>query len=316
MVSEVGVVPGQHDDRRLEAVLAQDAHRFAPVDVGQADIHDHEIDLSGLGGLHALGAVVDRDRLEFLVQRELLDQRLAQLGIVVDDQDFAGVRHSSPLDRRRPGTALREVEHSGVKEQAGLLLGRYRRPGCGYECWLRTALLARADPGAHAAGRPDPGRAARRAARGAGRARHGRHPRQQMRGRRRHPARAVSACPPVVAGRPPPRPPTLLPVRRITADLAWCEDPPTAATIARSGARPLNQATGCGGRIDLYDFVIELDHNTRPRVAGRGSAVFVHLARPDRSDRGMRGARRRRSAPSALGPRTRHAHRRFKVSLG
>jgi L,D-peptidoglycan transpeptidase YkuD (ErfK/YbiS/YcfS/YnhG family) len=26
--------------------------------------------------------------------------------------------------------------------------------------------------------------------------------------------------------------------------------------------------------------VIELDHNTRPRIAGRGSAVFVHLARP------------------------------------
>ena len=32
----IGVVAGQHDDRRLEAVLAQDAHRFAPVDVGQA----------------------------------------------------------------------------------------------------------------------------------------------------------------------------------------------------------------------------------------------------------------------------------------
>ena len=30
----------------------------------------------------------------------------------------------------------------------------------------------------------------------------------------------------------------------------------------------------------LYDFVVELDHNTRPRVAGRGSAVFIHAARP------------------------------------
>jgi L,D-peptidoglycan transpeptidase YkuD (ErfK/YbiS/YcfS/YnhG family) len=30
----------------------------------------------------------------------------------------------------------------------------------------------------------------------------------------------------------------------------------------------------------LYDFIIELDHNTRPRIAGRGSAVFVHVARP------------------------------------
>ena len=32
----------------------------------------------------------------------------------------------------------------------------------------------------------------------------------------------------------------------------------------------------------LYDLIIELDHNTRPRIARRGSAVFVHIARPDR----------------------------------
>jgi L,D-peptidoglycan transpeptidase YkuD (ErfK/YbiS/YcfS/YnhG family) len=30
----------------------------------------------------------------------------------------------------------------------------------------------------------------------------------------------------------------------------------------------------------LYDLIIELDHNTRPRISGRGSAVFVHVARP------------------------------------
>ena len=29
----------------------------------------------------------------------------------------------------------------------------------------------------------------------------------------------------------------------------------------------------------LYDLIIEIDHNTRPRVAGRGSAVFIHVAR-------------------------------------
>jgi L,D-peptidoglycan transpeptidase YkuD (ErfK/YbiS/YcfS/YnhG family) len=26
--------------------------------------------------------------------------------------------------------------------------------------------------------------------------------------------------------------------------------------------------------------IVEIDHNTRPRVAGRGSAVFIHVARP------------------------------------
>ena len=29
----------------------------------------------------------------------------------------------------------------------------------------------------------------------------------------------------------------------------------------------------------LYDIVVVLDHNTRPRLRGRGSAVFIHLAR-------------------------------------
>jgi L,D-peptidoglycan transpeptidase YkuD (ErfK/YbiS/YcfS/YnhG family) len=29
----------------------------------------------------------------------------------------------------------------------------------------------------------------------------------------------------------------------------------------------------------LYDFIVEIDHNTAPRIAGRGSAVFLHLAR-------------------------------------
>jgi L,D-peptidoglycan transpeptidase YkuD (ErfK/YbiS/YcfS/YnhG family) len=29
----------------------------------------------------------------------------------------------------------------------------------------------------------------------------------------------------------------------------------------------------------LYDFIVEIDHNTRPRISGRGSAVFIHAAR-------------------------------------
>jgi L,D-peptidoglycan transpeptidase YkuD (ErfK/YbiS/YcfS/YnhG family) len=76
-----------------------------------------------------------------------------------------------------------------------------------------------------------------------------------------------------------PRPRTFLPVRAICAQDAWCENP---------ADRHYNQAirlkSGQGGdrlrRDDhLYDFVVEIDHNTRPRVAGRGSAVFLHLAR-------------------------------------
>jgi L,D-peptidoglycan transpeptidase YkuD (ErfK/YbiS/YcfS/YnhG family) len=76
-----------------------------------------------------------------------------------------------------------------------------------------------------------------------------------------------------------PRPRTLLPVRRITPQDAWCEDP-----ADRRYNRPVRLDAGHGGdrltRDDhLYDFIIEIDHNVRPRVAGRGSAVFLHLAR-------------------------------------
>ena len=79
-----------------------------------------------------------------------------------------------------------------------------------------------------------------------------------------------------------PRPRTLLPVRRITPDLAWCEDP-----ADRRYNRPFRRsANEPGDRLrrddHLYDFIIEIDHNTRPRIAGRGSAVFIHVARPNR----------------------------------
>jgi L,D-peptidoglycan transpeptidase YkuD (ErfK/YbiS/YcfS/YnhG family) len=76
------------------------------------------------------------------------------------------------------------------------------------------------------------------------------------------------------------RPRTLLPIRPIGADDAWCEDPHDRRynqPFRRSANEP-------GDRLrrddNLYDMVIEIDHNTRPRVAGRGSAVFIHLARP------------------------------------
>jgi len=77
-----------------------------------------------------------------------------------------------------------------------------------------------------------------------------------------------------------PRPPTRLPARQIDPADGWCEDP-----TDRRYNRPIRLAPGAAGdrlaRKDaLYDFIIEIDHNTRPRIAGRGSAVFIHVARP------------------------------------
>jgi L,D-peptidoglycan transpeptidase YkuD (ErfK/YbiS/YcfS/YnhG family) len=77
-----------------------------------------------------------------------------------------------------------------------------------------------------------------------------------------------------------PRPATLLPVRRIGGVDGWCEDP-----ADRRYNRPIRLSDGQPGdrlrRSDhLYDLIIEIDHNARPRIAGRGSAVFIHVARP------------------------------------
>lgn len=77
-----------------------------------------------------------------------------------------------------------------------------------------------------------------------------------------------------------PRPMTDLRMRRIGPADAWCEDP-----ADRRYNRPFRMAPGQPGdrlkREDhLYDLIIEIDHNTRPRIARMGSAVFLHLARP------------------------------------
>jgi L,D-peptidoglycan transpeptidase YkuD (ErfK/YbiS/YcfS/YnhG family) len=77
-----------------------------------------------------------------------------------------------------------------------------------------------------------------------------------------------------------PRPATLLPVRRITPDDGWCENPADRHYNRPVKLAPNSKADRLTRKDDLYDFIIEIDHNTRPRVAGRGSAVFVHVARP------------------------------------
>jgi L,D-peptidoglycan transpeptidase YkuD (ErfK/YbiS/YcfS/YnhG family) len=77
-----------------------------------------------------------------------------------------------------------------------------------------------------------------------------------------------------------PRPAAQLPVRRIGPGDGWCENPKH-----RRYNRPVEVAAGSTAdrlaRADaLYDVIVEIDHNTRPRIAGRGSAVFIHVARP------------------------------------
>jgi L,D-peptidoglycan transpeptidase YkuD (ErfK/YbiS/YcfS/YnhG family) len=72
-----------------------------------------------------------------------------------------------------------------------------------------------------------------------------------------------------------------LPLQPITPTLGWCEVPDD-----RNYNRPVVMPYGASHERmlrpdDLYDACIVLDWNMRPRRRGRGSAIFLHLARPD-----------------------------------
>ena len=77
-----------------------------------------------------------------------------------------------------------------------------------------------------------------------------------------------------------PRPRTRLPVRAIRAGDAWCEDPadPAYNRLVKASSRP--GIDHLMREDHLYDLIIVLGYNDRPRVKGKGSAIFVHLARP------------------------------------
>ena len=75
------------------------------------------------------------------------------------------------------------------------------------------------------------------------------------------------------------RPRIPLPTHAIRANDGWCEDPGNrnynrlVKLSAQSTADQLMRAD------HLYDVVLVLGYNDRPRVRGKGSAIFVHLAR-------------------------------------
>lgn len=71
-----------------------------------------------------------------------------------------------------------------------------------------------------------------------------------------------------------------LPLAGIAPDLGWCE-----VSDDRNYNRPVKIPYAASHETmlrpdGLYDAVIVLDWNIRPRRRGRGSAIFFHLARP------------------------------------
>jgi L,D-peptidoglycan transpeptidase YkuD (ErfK/YbiS/YcfS/YnhG family) len=76
-----------------------------------------------------------------------------------------------------------------------------------------------------------------------------------------------------------PRPRTLLPLRAIRDGDGWCEDPADRNYNRLVKLSPRSDADRLKREDHLYDLVLVLGYNDRPRVRGRGSAIFMHLAR-------------------------------------
>ena len=69
--------------------------------------------------------------------------------------------------------------------------------------------------------------------------------------------------------------------RLLIATDGWCDDPRSPA-YNRPVRLPFAASAESLWREDgLYDLIGVVDYNWRPRVVGRGSAIFIHLARPD-----------------------------------
>lgn len=77
------------------------------------------------------------------------------------------------------------------------------------------------------------------------------------------------------------RPDCRLPIVALTPAMGWCDDP-KHADYNRLVTLPFDASHETLWREDhVYDLIVELGHNDAPPVPGLGSAIFLHLARPD-----------------------------------
>ena len=78
------------------------------------------------------------------------------------------------------------------------------------------------------------------------------------------------------------RPATALAVHPIAPDDGWCDDPADAAHYNRPVRLPHAGRCERLWRADaLYDVLAVIGYNDAPPVPGLGSAIFLHVARPD-----------------------------------
>ena len=74
---------------------------------------------------------------------------------------------------------------------------------------------------------------------------------------------------------------TVLPTQKIEGDDGWCDDPEDE-NYNKHIKLPYNASYESLWREDkLYDIIVVLGYNDDPPEPGKGSAVFMHIARPE-----------------------------------
>ncbi len=77
------------------------------------------------------------------------------------------------------------------------------------------------------------------------------------------------------------RPETALEARSIMPNDGWCDDP-ADPNYNKPVMKPYPASAESLWRDDgLYDVIVILGHNDDPPISGAGSAIFLHVARPD-----------------------------------
>jgi L,D-peptidoglycan transpeptidase YkuD (ErfK/YbiS/YcfS/YnhG family) len=76
-------------------------------------------------------------------------------------------------------------------------------------------------------------------------------------------------------------PATALPLQELRPEMGWSDDPADGENYNRLIIRPY---TGSHERLwrddHVYDLIVPLGYNDDPVLAGKGSAIFLHLTRP------------------------------------
>lgn len=74
-------------------------------------------------------------------------------------------------------------------------------------------------------------------------------------------------------------PKSIIPFTAIEPNFGWCDDP-SHPFYNQKILKPLDASYEDLWRDDdVYDLILVTDHNTNPIVPGKGSAVFIHIAR-------------------------------------